>query len=177
MGAKRIVSLSENSRNARSMNVAYTSVRDDLLRSHPWSCAIKRVQLAADPAEPDFTFARKFELPSDWLRMLPRDPSVNYNDTDWTIEERWVLTNDSAPLEIRYIFRLVDPTKMDSSFREALSARLAVETCEEITQSNTKYQLLASWYKNAIASARRTNAIEKFVPAQPTDDTWITARI
>lgn len=176
MGAKRIASLTEDSRNARAMNVAYAPIRDALLREHPWSCAIKRASLAADATAPMFTYARSFTLPSDFLRLMPRDPIYNYNDTDWIIEGKAILTNDSAPLYIRYVYRLTDPNGMDSSFQEAFSARLAVETCEEITQSNTKLQLLENWYKQVIASARRTNAIEQIVPAQPTDDTWITVR-
>lgn len=177
IGAKRISSLTEDSRNARSMNVAYTPVRDALLREHTWNCAVKRASLPVDATAPSFTYARSFTLPSDFLRMLPRDPQYNYNDTDWVIEGKAILTNDSAPLYIRYIQRLTDPNAMDSSFREALSARLAVETCEEITQSNVKLQLVQQWYKEVIASARRTNAIEQLVPAEPTDDTWITVRV
>lgn len=176
IGAKRIASLTEDSRNARSMNTAFEPVRDALLREHTWSCATKRQALPALAAAPAFTFARAFELPSDFLRMLPPDPSVNYNDLDWTIEGRQILSNDSAPLNIRYIFKLTDPNQMDASFREALSARLAVETCYEITQSNTKVQIVAAWYRDIIASARRTNAIEKIVAAEPPEDTWITAR-
>lgn len=176
LGAKRIASLSEDSRNGRAMNVAYEPVRDLLLRSHVWNCAVKRVSLPADASAPAFTYARSFTLPSDFVRLLSRDPSTNYNDLDWVIESGKILTDDPAPLEVRYVFRLTDPNGMDSSFREALAARLAVETCEEITQSNTKFNLVSSWYREAIAEARRASALEKIAPVEPTDDTWITVR-
>jgi len=175
LGAKRIVSLTEDSRNGRAIAAAYGSVKRAVLRSHSWSCAIKRASLAAEATAPLFTRASSFQLPSDFIRLLPPDPEVNYNDLDWQIEGRKIITNDTAPLDIRYIYEVTDPNEMDSSFREAFSMKLAYELAEEITQSNTKKDEALLAYKEAVAEARRINGIER-VASKPPEDTWVTGR-
>lgn len=97
------------------------------------------------------------------------------NDLDWVIEGRQIITNDSAPLDVRYVYNVTDPNEMDSLFREALSAKLAEALCEEITQSNTKMATVVTAYKDIVAEARRANAIEK-VAEQPPEDSWVTCR-
>ncbi len=175
VGAKRIVSLTEDSRNARAVNVAYESVKKAELRKHPWGFAIKRVQLAASATVPVFTRGNSFPLPSDFIRLLPPDPEVNFNDLDWVIEGRNIITNDSAPLDVRYVYDVTDPNEMDVLFRESLSAKIAEAVCEEITQSNSKIATANAAYKEAIADAKRANAIEK-VAEKPPEDEWVTCR-
>lgn len=175
LGAKRIVSLTEDSRNARAVNAAYEPVKKAELRKHPWGFAITRVALAADATAPAFTKTNSFPMPSNCLRPLAPDPEVNYNDLDWIIEGRAIITNDSAPLNLRYVRDVDDPNIMDPLFREALSAKIAREICEEITQSNTKISTADAVYKEAIDEAKRVNAIEK-VAAKPPEDEWITVR-
>jgi len=48
LGASNIISLTEDSKNARLLNQRYVSARDAVFRSHNWNCLIKRVELAAD---------------------------------------------------------------------------------------------------------------------------------
>lgn len=175
LGAKRITALSENSRNARAANAAYEPVKLAELRKHTWCFATTREQLAADTEEPLFTKGNAFPLPSDFVRLLPPDPEDNMNDLDWVIEGRRIITNDSAPLEIRYIYDVTDPNEMDALFREAFAAKLAEAMCEEITQSNTKLASANAAYKDAISEAKKANAIEK-PSEEPPADTWITCR-
>jgi hypothetical protein len=175
LGAKSITSLTENSRNAQAMNRAYESVKLAELRKHPWNFAIKRAQLAANATAPLFTKANSFPLPADWVRLLPTDPEDNMNDLDWQIEGRNILTNDDAPLNIRYIYDVTDPNEMDPLFRETFAAKLADATCEEITQSNAKKAEAREVYKDVMAEARKANAIEN-VAAEPPEDPWISCR-
>lgn len=175
LGAKRIVSLAEDSRNARAMNAAFDPVKKALLRKHTWSCATKRVQLAANASPPLFGKQNSFTLPSDWIRSLPLDQGFQQNDDDRIIEGRHILTDELAPLDLRYIYDITDPNEMDTLFREALSAALAEATGEEITQSNSKIATAQAAFKDVIAEARRANAIEK--PAEkPPEDEWVTCR-
>lgn len=175
LGAKRIVELDEDSKNARACNVAFEPVKLAELRAHPWTCAIKRVSLAADSPAPTFGPANAYTLPADYLRLTQPDQKLNQASIDWTIEGRRLVTNDSAPLEIRYIADITDPNQMDALFREALASRLAYELCEEITQSNSKKEACDADYKRAIAEARRANAIERPAP-YTADDSWVTVR-
>lgn len=175
LGAGRIVSLTENSTNARECAACYEELRDAELRAHTWGFAIKRVQLAADTSAPVFGPANSFTLPADFLRLLPVDPEDLTNSEDWRIEGRKLLTNDSAPLNLRYIYQCEDANEMDALFRESLASRIAYELCEKITQSNQKKQAAANDYKRAINEAKRVNAIEKEAEESP-EDTWVSVR-
>lgn len=175
VGAKRITDLDEDSRNARAVNAAYEPVKLAELRKHSWTCAVKRAQLAASSTAPAFTKTNAFPLPADFVRLLPQDPEDNFNTDDREIEGRSIITNEDAPLNIRYIYDVTDPNEMDALLREALAAKLAEAVCEEITQSNSKIATANAAYRDAIADARRANAIEK--PSQkPPEDEWVTCR-
>lgn len=181
LGAARIVSLTEDSPNARECNACFEAMRDLELRKHRWGFAIKRAQLAADSTEPDFGPANYFTLPSDFLRLLEQDDDRNSHLLDWRIESnssgaKAIVTDDDAPLEIRYIYRVTDPTVFDACFVEALACRIAIQMCEKITQSQSKKEDVQMQYRDAIREARRTNAIEG-VSANPPADTWDTARL
>lgn len=175
LGAKRITSLTQDSANARACNVAYIPTRDRVLRDHQWNCAIARAELAADATAPAWGRENSFQLPSDFLGLADDYPEDNHNAKDWQIEGRKILTNDDAPLRIRYIKTMDDPNEMDACLREVLACELAIELCEEITQSNTKKQLLDGDREKAIRAAKKVNAIENVSKVPPEDD-WITKR-
>lgn len=175
LGAKRITSLTEDSRNARAINAAFESVKMAELRKHDWSCAITRAQLAASSTSPAFGPSMSFPLPSDFIRLCHQDPDLNYNDLDWQIEGRNIVTHDDAPLDIRYVYNVTDPNEMDVLLREAISMKLAYELCEEITQSNSKQAAALEAYNLTIAEAKKANAIER-VSQKPPEDEWVTVR-
>lgn len=176
LGASRITSLDDATTNARACNACYAELRDAELRRHTWNFSIQRAELAADGTAPSWGRANAFELPSDFLRLLSPYPEDNLSNLDWQIEGRKIYTDDAAPLYIRYVARITDPTLMDALFRELLATRMAYEMCEEITQSNTKKDLLYRDMRDIVAEAKRVNAMEN-VSAEPPVDTWITARL
>lgn len=175
LGARRITSLTEDSVNARAVNACYSELRDAELRAHVWNFAKTRAQLAASATSPLFDKTNAFPLPSDCLRLLDNDPEKVVNWKDWLIEDNNILTDDDAPLNIRYIKQVTDPAQMDVLFREALASRIAYELAEELTQSNSKKQAAFADYQKAMNEARRTNAIEN-ISQKPPEDEWITIR-
>lgn len=176
LGAKRIESLTQNVERARIMNDAMPTVLKDEQRAHPWSFTIKRAEIAADATAPDFGRSYSYTLPSDYLALAPPYAEDEDNERDWLIEaDRKILTDDGAPLEVRYVAYITDPNKMDACFIEACGARLAQDTCEAITQSNTKLVNLERHYQQWIARARKANAIER-VPAKNPEDRWLSCR-
>lgn len=173
LGAKRIESLTQDHPNARSMNAAYDGVRDALLREYPWSFAIKRESIAADADGPTWGDWNRYSLPNDFICLLRDDESGLA--VDWRIEGLYILSADASPLQIRYIAKIDDPNYYDALFSEALSISLAVETCEEITQSTSKKAGLMKNLDDTLAKARMLGAIEK--PAQDfNEDEWVSAR-
>lgn len=175
LGAKRITSVDENSTAAQECNACYSILRDSELMGNRWAFAIKRASLAADTPTPTWGRDNSFTLPSDCLLVIP--PYVEDDNVyrDWVIENKKIISDEAAPLYIRYIGRIEDPTEMDVLFREALSTKMAYEMCEKITQSNSKKESLRADYDEIIKRARKQNAIQS-VPAKSPDDTWIMVR-
>lgn len=169
VGATTILSLSDNSPEARACSVAYDSNRRDELRKHTWNFAVKRVVLAPDATEPAFDFKYAFTLPSDCLRVLR--PATA--DLDWQIEGRKILTNDSTTLNLRYIADIEDCAQWDASFYNVVAAALAVDIVERLTQSNVKKQNLEKDYDDSVKMARRVDAFEGGPEDAPEDDWWI----
>ena len=56
LGASTIISLSDDSKNARMLNQRYDMVRDRVFREHPWNCLLKRVSIAADATAPTYEY-------------------------------------------------------------------------------------------------------------------------
>lgn len=167
VGATTILSLSDNSPEARVCSVAYDSNRRDELRKHTWNFAVKRVVLAPDATAPAFDYMYQFTLPSDCLRVLrPATP-----DLDWQIEGRKILTNDSATLNLRYVSDVVDCAQWDASFYNVMAASLAIDIVERLTQSNVKKKDLIEDYKDAVSDAKRIDAFEGG-PDDAADDDW-----
>jgi hypothetical protein len=176
LGAKTITALTDDSVNARECNRVYAHARDSELRAHPWSFARKRAQLAASSTAPAFEYARAFDLPSDFLRLLPNNGRLGQVvQDDLQIESGQILTNDGAPLNIIYIARITDPNTFDQGFIDLLVARVAFDLCEKITQSTNKFEVMNLQYQEAKATARRVNAFERPAQEAPADP-WITAR-
>ncbi len=175
LGAKRIIALTDDSKNARAANFCFDILREAELRKHPWMFAIRLVSLAEDTTAPIFGKAHIFTLPADFLALRSQYPEDNNNKLDWVLEGRKIATNDTAPLEVRYTASIEDPNIMDALFRETLSARMAKEMVEEITQSNTKKKDAVGFYDEAINDAKKANAFDRVASEQPVDE-WITVR-
>ena len=57
LGATTIVSLTEDSKNARLCNARFTQIRDSVFRSHPWNCLQKRLELSSSTDTPAWGFS------------------------------------------------------------------------------------------------------------------------
>ena len=187
LGAERIVSFDDPSKEARALTAIYDLVRDDELRRHRWNFAFKRASLAALPDAPEWGYTLQYELPSDCLRVDQVGeyfesylaPGIEYRggpDMPYQIEGRRILTDIAAPLVIRYIYRVTDSGQFDASFVEALACRLAAQLAEDLSQSTGKGEQARKDYQSAIAWARRVSAIEK-PPEDPPDNAWLMARL
>lgn len=185
LGAARIISLSDDNKQARAVASCFDDLRDDELRAHRWQFAMKRTELAALSEAPAYGYQYQYAVPADFLRIDMVDdryPSAimdNYIDAEyleWTLEGNVILTDIGSPLKLRYIAQVTDPNSWDSNFREALASRIAMEICEDLTQSDTKKTAASRDYQRAITQAVRIGAIEK-PPIMPPDNSWVISRI
>ena len=155
LGATTILSLSEDSKNARLCNSRYTQVRDALFRSHPWNCLQKRVQIAADATAPAWGFKNAYTLPADCLRLLK---ILDY-DSNYKVEGRKILSNTSS-MKILYVGRVTDPNEYDELLRETLSASLGADIAFGVTSNNQTASNMYNLFKEKLRDARFVDSTE-----------------
>ena len=155
LGATTILSLTEDSKNARLCNSRYTQVRDGLFRTHPWNCLQKRVELAADTTAPAWGFTSAYTLPADCLRLLK---ILDY-DSNYKVEGRKILSNASS-MKILYIGRITDPNEYDELLRETLSASLAADIAFAVTSNNTTATNMYNLFQDKLKDARFVDSTE-----------------
>lgn len=127
-GAKPLISsLTEDTDNARICNLFYKAVRDAVLRSHPWNCALHRTTITALSDDPDSDWDHQYQLPTNpyCLRIL-QVGTLEVQPTRWTIEGRRLLTNENSP-PIVYVKRITDTNEFDSLLIDALILKLAIK--------------------------------------------------
>ena len=172
VGAERITSLSDSSPVAILCNEQFTKLRDEVLRAHPWNCAITRVELAsvASYVDPMEEWAYKFSLPADCLRVLRTK-----DDVDYKIENGYLLADDSTCV-IQYIKKETDYSKYDTMLIEALAMRIAVDVSYAIAQSTTQTQALWKAYQQLLGEARSVDGQEG-TPDETVITEWSESRI
>lgn len=171
VGHGAITSLDDGTTSANLCNRLWPLIRDAVLRDHPWNFTTKREILAPTVGAPPWGFSNKFALPSDCLRLFEIQ---NLSTGEYQVEGREILANANV-LYIRYARRVTDPNEYDSSFVEAVAAKLAVELCEPLTQSSQKKQLLWQEYDDAMTRAKRADGQEN-PPTIFEEDDWIKVR-
>jgi len=155
LGATTILSLTEDSKNARLCNQRYSQVRDAVFRSHPWNCLQKRVELAADTDAPAWGFSFAYTLPADCLRLLR---ILDY-DSNYKVEGRKILSNTSS-MKILYIGRITDPNEYDESLRETLSAALGADIAFAVTSNNQTATNMYNLFQDKLKDARFIDSTE-----------------
>lgn len=156
LGAKTIVSLTEDSKEARLCNILYDQIRKDMLRGHPWNFAMKRAILAADADNfPEFDYSYYLPLPSDCLRLW----SISGTTSAFKIEGG-NLVADFDNADAIYIADITDTELFDSLFSSIFALRLAVELGYNITGSGSVVQLIHTEYMQLKREAKLFDAQE-----------------
>lgn len=187
LGENGIISLfpPDNLKAARELNKAYNPMRQAELRAHRWSFSKERVQLSADVATPlggDYLF--QYTLPADCLSVRTIGNTRQQIDVDYktgyerlySIEGRKLLTNLTAPLLVIYTKDVTDTSLFDACFNDMFACRMALQTCEVITSSDSKKDSIRKDYKLSRGEALRSNAIE-LPPRAIAEDSWVNSRL
>lgn len=157
MGASNIISLTEDSKNARILNQRYEYVRDSVFRAHPWNCLVTRVKLSPDTAAPAFGFTKQFTLPTDpyCLRVL----TLNDSDLIFRVEGRKILCDEDS-ISLKYVGRVVDANQYDLNLVETLAAALAADISYAVVGSTSLAANMISLYDKKLSEARFIDATE-----------------
>jgi hypothetical protein len=132
LGAGSINDFNEDDDRAKVASNLYPQVRDAVLRSHPWNCAVKREALAPDTGAPAFDYASQFSIPDDWLRTL--QVGQYGSEIDHRHEGRKILA-DTDVLYLRYIFRNEIEGSWDTMLVHGVSLTMKAAMAYPITRS------------------------------------------
>lgn len=174
LGEPSITNIDDPGTLARDIRAVFDQVRDAFLRSYNWNFARKRAQLAADPVNPEFGFARRFLLPAECLRFVgfydPQFPaSMTTLQRPHVVEGRYLLC-DVDVAQVYYIRKQENAADFDPLFAEALAARIAKRLAFKRSASADLMQAIDAEYDRAMKEARFCNAIENSGEALVQDD-------
>lgn len=157
IGARPISSFDDEGDPALLCSNLWPTVRDAVLRSHPWNCAMKRVALAPAVAAPDFDWSYKFQLPGDFLRawVVGRDSE----SPAWQIEDGHIVM-DEAICYLRYVQMLTDVTKYDSLLTLAMTSGMAAVLAYPITKSQSQQDAMIKLHQFHLKTARTVDGME-----------------
>jgi hypothetical protein len=154
LGVDMIVSLEDDTRQAKLCKEQYSKLKQAFLRSHPWNFATERAAIAASATLPAFGWDNKFRAPIDCLRVL----QVNENDYPWVKEGDYIFTNDTE-CELLYISDVVEG-KFDALSAEVLSYLIAIDLSENLNPGAK--QLLLQESEMKLRGARAFDAQESY---------------
>ncbi len=158
IGIDPITSFGDGSAESDVAGLLYSSVRDELISSYPWSFATGQIELAPLVATPVADFDYAFQLPDDFLRALSvGTPALKTGSgVDYRIKERRIHCDEEA-IVLSYIFR-PDESACPPYFDGVLIARLAAEFCLPLTENTSRADLAARLASSKLGSARLTDA-------------------
>jgi hypothetical protein len=171
IGADTISSLSEDKKSARLANTIFQTARDEVMASHPWNFAVKRITLYPNSTTPDSEYAYTYDLPADVLRVI----DSYTDDVEYTVEANRTILSDDTTVSIKYIYKNTDTSTWTPLFAEVLAWRLARDLSYALTQSVTLRQEMDKGYRVAIAEARSLDGMEGGLIKFSADE-WTRAR-
>lgn len=157
LGEPPISSLDENIKAAIHCKARYDQLRREMLRAHPWNFARKYIQLGAASTPPLFQWSNAFPLPNDFIRVhrMPDNPLAKYEVVGGAL-----YCNETAPLNLAYVWDLTDPTKFDPIFVAALGYAVGATLAMPITQSQSQRDRCNNLVEGKLGVARLTGAQE-----------------
>lgn len=174
----------DNTKPARELNACYNPLRRALLRAYRWSFAKERASLAAEATPPAGEYLYQYELPTDCLSLRTIGNARQQIDVDYktgmeqlySIRGRMIETNLTPPLAIVYTKDVTDTSLFDACFVIMFACDMSLQTCESITQSDSKKESIRKDRKLAKTEALRANAIE-LPPQAIAEDSWVNSRL
>ena len=157
LGQQPISNLTDNNNRAKMANQRLADIRDTVLRAHNWNCATKRASLTnKDSVAPAWGYANRFALPSLFIRLVrTEDPLVDYkiesgNDTG---ANTLFIVTDATSVNILYIYKVTDVSKMDSTLKHAIATRLASDIAVALTGDMQQEHMLLQKYEQILMQA------------------------
>lgn len=169
---------------AQRLNAMWDDTRDAALRARTWGFSIQRTSLAADVAAPSWGFDYQYTIAGDVVRVLqvglyyPSPVLSDFTNTDtaeYRIEGKKILTDQTAPLKVKWVINSVDVGSWDACFARVMACDLADRLSTRVTGSETIKNRIKGERSEAIMEAVRAGAIE-VPPVAMGDGSWMASR-
>lgn len=171
-GAKKITSLTDNTKSARLANTMYEVARNEMFDLPiDFKFATTRTELSALSTAPACGYDYQYELPSGCRRVLALvdedGDKVEYKhrvellvETSGSQEiERDVLLTDQSEVFIKYIRLRENVAKWPAWFARLVILNLAIYLCEPLKQDKQKKNQLLMMYEDARLKAEEANGL------------------
>ncbi len=175
LGEDSITSLTDNTKAARLCNQRWPSVRDAVLRAHPWNCCMAQAELAAASESAIWRWDFRYVLPTDLVRLVRVATASEQEVDQWEVQGRVLLCDEEAPLYLAYVRREQDPQKYDALLSETLSARLSAVLAYPLSGSSSLAEGYWKTYREKLREARGVDAREG-VPDSLAPTGWTAAK-
>lgn len=171
LGDNPISSFTENSKRATLCANVYPLAKLEVLRSHPWSCCVKRVVLSPLTEAPAFEWGFQFAVPSDMLRIM----QVGYDGQpeDYRLENRRILARSNV---LRLVYAAdVDEGTFDALLVEVMTKRMAKDLAYPVTKSTSLAEAKAREFEMAFKRAKAVSGQEN-PPEEWNDSPFLSVR-
>jgi len=183
-GAKTITSVDDAVKGVEILGQWYDTIRDDVLREHPWAFAKTRARLAQTTV-PVMTYDYAYTMPSDCVLPLTTNQvaSYPYHIHGATLECDYDDTDadeDDEYLYLEYVQRVTDESLFPAAFVRALAFALAANVAPSFGLSANAVVVLEQKAAQALADAKYKDAREDRETTtdawDSTEDTWVSGR-
>jgi hypothetical protein len=186
LGSRKLASLTENREPRRVLDDIWGDSNEAVefcLGKADWNFGTRSTKQEYDPAlEPSFGMKRVYVKPDDFVRLTTISANEYFSrplvEREYTDEGPYWIT-DHEELFVRYVSSHenfgFDSSLWPESFVQYLGAYLAHESCERITNSNSKMSVIYQKMNDCLKHARSRDAMDegtKFPPA----GSWVRAR-
>lgn len=162
----------------------YPIARDALLELSDWKFAIQRVNLA-ELAVDSHGWGYAYAKPANCIKILGvlsstagSDEESESYETETDTAGNEIILSDTEAAQVRYVFRVTDPTKFPPLFTEALSWLLASHLAGPVMKGDEGAKMAQTCYARAVylaGSAAVSDANQRKV--RPTHSpAWIGGR-
>ncbi|MEX3008358.1 hypothetical protein [Hoeflea sp. TYP-13] len=167
-----ISSIEDDEPNARRFKRNFDALRDAFLAAHPWNFAVSRVSLPADATAPAFGWDYRYLIPGDCLRLLPLkcDGEFDGANIPHELESGFLLTDEKAPLKIRYVRRVSELGLWTPLSVTAFAAFLAANLAHAVTGKASYAQFAADRFQSELKRAKRVDGLQGSLERADTND-------
>lgn len=172
IGETPVTSLDDETKSARACSDLWVPTRDYVQSLFEWPECLSRVTLVEASSPPNHEWENKFQLPSDFLRVVAIYEHDTFYD-DWRLEGGYILTNHSS-VKLLYIKKNSDPTTWSPFLLQCTTYRLAADLCLSLSARTDRREQMEQLFWNTLIHAKGRHAMsQRPIKRQ---DSWIDVR-